>query len=516
MSDENIWTIRRCLEWTRSYLERKGDEHPRLSAEWMLSAVTGKSRMELYVSYDEPLSPRELSAMHGFIERRAAGEPLQYVTGRTGFRFIELSCAPGVLIPRPETEILVDAALEGVDAALAAGQALPRVLEIGCGTGCVSLAIASERQATRVTATDVSPEAVGLARANRDELGLGARVDVVECDLAAGVAPELMGGFSVLVSNPPYIPDRVMAELPGEVANFEPRLALAGGEDGLDVFRRIVELAPRALASGGMLAVELYEGSLDQAASILREAGGWERIEVRADLTHRPRVLVAARAGELPADEGARAPRAAARIVACDQDDPSGEVLADAEGVLAAGGVVVMPTDSVYGIGVAATPHNLGLPRVFEIKRRDPAQTLPLLLADAAALDEVAAEVRPYARSLARRFWPGALTLVVDASKAVPPEYRRADGTVAVRVPNSALVRALARDLGCALAVTSANTHGYPAPAASDDIERRIADAADLTLAAGPTPSGAASTIVDCTGAEPRIIRHGAIPDEAL
>ena len=112
MSDENIWTIRRCLEWTRSYLERKGDEHPRLSAEWMLSAVTGKSRMELYVSYDEPLSPRELSAMHGFIERRAAGEPLQYVTGRTGFRFIELSCAPGVLIPRPETEILVDAALE--------------------------------------------------------------------------------------------------------------------------------------------------------------------------------------------------------------------------------------------------------------------------------------------------------------------------------------------------------------------------------------------------------------------
>ena len=308
MAAAEPWTIKRILDWTSGYLGRKGDEHPRLSAEWLLANVCGLSRVELYVNFDKPLEADELAAMHAAIERRAAGEPLQYVTGEMPFRHIVLRCEEGVLIPRPETEVLVDAALEGVDAAVgrrSAGEKDPdaalapvRVLEVGTGTGCIALSIASERPGTHVTATDLSPRAVALATRNREALGLEERVELVECDLASGVSPELMGTFSVLVSNPPYIPAAVLAnEVPAEVRDHEPALALDGGPDGLDVFRRLLELAPAALEPGGTLAVELFEGALDQAAELARAQGGWSLVEVREDLTHRPRVLVAVREG---------------------------------------------------------------------------------------------------------------------------------------------------------------------------------------------------------------------------
>lgn len=298
MPQNEPWTIKRILDWTSGYLERKGDDHPRLSAEWLLCSVTGLSRVELYVNFEKPLEKGELDAMHVAIERRAAGEPLQYVTGEMPFRHIVLKCERGVLIPRPETEVLVDAALEGVDAAIQGGNEGVRVLEVGTGTGCIALSIASERPGVHVTATDLSERAIELSRRNREALGLEDSVDIVWCDLAAGVDPELMGTFSVLVSNPPYIPTRVLREeVPAEVANYEPELALDGGEDGLDVFRRLLDLAPVALAPGGTLVVELFEGSLDDAAALVCNSGGWASVEVREDLTHRPRVLVARREG---------------------------------------------------------------------------------------------------------------------------------------------------------------------------------------------------------------------------
>lgn len=352
-SRQETWTVRRILDWTRGYLERKGDEHPRLSAEWLISDVTGLSRVQIYMNFDKPLTPSELDAMHDAVVRRGRGEPLQYVTGEMPFRHIVLHCERGVLIPRPETEVLVDAALEGVDAASltfpailgdipapvedeSAEEASPqsdrpgetdaasegkadepveptepaapaappvlvepgcRVLEIGTGTGCIALSIASERPGTRVVATDLSPQAVALATRNRDALGLEHAVSVVEGDLASTVDPELMGTFSVLVSNPPYIPSAVVPTLPQEVIGYEPGLALNGGEDGLDVFRRILELAPRALAPGGMLCCELFEDNVGTAAELVRAQGGWASAEVREDLTHRPRVLVAVREG---------------------------------------------------------------------------------------------------------------------------------------------------------------------------------------------------------------------------
>ena len=287
-----VWTVRRILTWTTGYLGRKGDEHPRLSAEWLLSNATGLSRVEIYMNFDRPLTPDELDLMRNGVRRRGAGEPLQCVTGEMPFRHLVLRCARGVLIPRPETEILVDAALEGVDASNAD---MPRVLEVGTGTGCIACSIAGEREQTIVVATDISPQAATLARRNEEALGLGARVEIVECDLVDGVPEQLMGTFAVLVSNPPYIPSAVVPTLPMEVQGFEPGLALDGGQDGLNVFRRLLAVAPKILAPAGMLCVELFEENVHVAADLVRAEPGWSTVEVREDLTHRPRVLVAVR-----------------------------------------------------------------------------------------------------------------------------------------------------------------------------------------------------------------------------
>ncbi|WP_251158881.1 N5-glutamine methyltransferase family protein [Caniella muris] len=344
--ESNAWTIKRVIDWTRGDLERHGDEHPRLSAEWLLSAVTGKSRVQLYLDYDQPLEPAELAAMRAAIQRRRAGEPLQYVTGEMPFRHIVIHCERGVLIPRPETEVLVDAALEGVAAARArrpepepepeetapekdapdagdvpeTGDApegdpahtegapagpdpatVPdswvRVADICCGTGCIALSIAGETEASAVWAGDLSPAAVALTVRNRDALGLGDRVAVAEGDLYGALPEELMGTLDVVVSNPPYIPSAVVPTLPDEVVGFEPGLALDGGPDGLDIFRRLLEGAPAWLAPGGMLCVELFEESLDDACALVRAQGGWASVEARDDLAGRPRVLVAVREG---------------------------------------------------------------------------------------------------------------------------------------------------------------------------------------------------------------------------
>lgn len=288
------WTIKRVLDWTVGYLERKGDERPRLSAEWLLCFVTGLSRVEVYTNFDRPLTPAELAVMHEAVARRGRGEPLQYVTGEMPFRHIVMRCEEGVLIPRPETEVLVDACLEALG-----GVADPRVLEIGTGTGCIALSIATECPGARVIATDISPRAVALATRNRDALDLAGVVDVVGCDLASGVPEALNGTFDLFVSNPPYIPTAVLEhDVPPEVKDHEPHLALDGGADGLDVFRRILEIAPTMLRQGGTMALELSEDNVHAAAEACRASAGWGHVEVREDLTHRPRVLVAVREGE--------------------------------------------------------------------------------------------------------------------------------------------------------------------------------------------------------------------------
>lgn len=513
------WTIKRVLEWTEGYLSKKGDEHPLRSAQWLLCSALDMTRVELYLHYDQVLTQPELDRMHRLVEARAQGKPLQYITGEMAFRHIVVTCKAGVLIPRPETETLVEYALSHlslVHQAKRCGQ----VLEIGTGTGCVALSLALEAPPCHVVATDISEAACDVAKHNVSALHATDAVDIIHTSYADNVDPALKGQIDVLISNPPYIPSRVVETLAHEVRDFEPRLALDGGEDGLSAFRNIVSVASTFLRPGGLLCVELFEDALVQAKDIAEAYDIWQSVKICEDLAHKPRFIVAIRKGDIQTmtqEEEERARARAQKLVAVDQNAPADEVVARATEVLAHEGVIIVPTDSVYGIGCVATPHNPALIRTFEIKHRDLAQTLPWLVADADALSRFGKDVPVWAYALAEKYWPGALTLVVKASEEVGEEYVHAENhTIALRLPNSEIVRALARTLGHPLAITSANTHGADAATSGDTIEERLLDEVDLALDAGKAPIGEASTIVDCTRETPRILRVGAISPEDI
>ena len=303
----DIWTIKAALDWTVGYLERKGDSNPRLSAEWLMSEATGLARIELYVNFDKPLSTDERAILRDFVARRGAGEPLQLISGKVAFRYITLFVEPGVLIPRPETEVLVseamaELALPRVADHVSMGEQgeevveaqLPemRVIDLCTGSGCIACSIASEYPAAQVLALDIAPKALALAQKNVEHLGLAGRVEVRESDLLAAAPVQSYSTYDLVISNPPYVPTQVCNTLPAEVSDWDPRLALDGGADGLDLFRRFLPDALECLKPNGVLAVELYEGHLSEACA-LAEAAGFNRVHQVNDLAGRPRVLVA-------------------------------------------------------------------------------------------------------------------------------------------------------------------------------------------------------------------------------
>lgn len=283
---ERVWTVKDALDWTVGYLERRGDEHPRRSAEWLLSSATGLSRVELYAYHDRPLSPAERETYRTLVSKRAEGMPLQYATGEMPFRHLVVRVSPGVFIPRPETEVLVDVALERL-----ASVERPAVLDLCTGSGCVAVSIAAEHPGARVWAVDVSEVAVEAARRNALHADVADRVQVVHGDLFDPLPRELLGAIDFIVSNPPYIPSGDLAALPREVLGFEPHTALDGGADGLDTFRRIEAAAGEWLADGGAIALELDSGRVADAAAELRD--GYQGVTVRQDLTGRDRIVYA-------------------------------------------------------------------------------------------------------------------------------------------------------------------------------------------------------------------------------
>ncbi len=299
MPNKDSWTIGRMLEWLQGYLADHADPDPLISARWLISDVTGLSFMQLYTNIDRPFDGRELDKLRSFVKRRANGEPLQYITGKTTFRFIELNVCPGVLIPRPETEVLVSEVLSALprDKHVSDTEAcVPDILvcDLCCGSGCIAASLAYENPRIKVIATDVSSKCVKLARENVSKLHLQDRVEVKECDLASGIDQALIGHFDAVVSNPPYIPSSQLQQLPSEVGNFEPKLALDGGEDGLDVFRRICAWAYPALKQGGLLACELHEDTCSEAIKIASNSG-FVNIIVTNDLNDLPRVISASK-----------------------------------------------------------------------------------------------------------------------------------------------------------------------------------------------------------------------------
>ena len=237
--------------------------------------------------------PELMATWEGWLSRRLAGEPVQYITGRAAFRSLDLAVDARVLIPRPETEGLVEAVLETLRSERRQWPH-PRVLDLGTGSGAIALAIASEWPAARVIATDASAEALEVARANAGALGLAERIRFQHGDWFA--APETDQRFEVVVSNPPYIAEGERAELPEDVREFEPAAALYSGPEGTEALREIVDEAPRHLVAGGLLALELAETRAREIMSWLEGAHDWEHAELRSDLAGQPRILLARRA----------------------------------------------------------------------------------------------------------------------------------------------------------------------------------------------------------------------------
>ncbi|MGE5229536.1 MAG: peptide chain release factor N(5)-glutamine methyltransferase [Deltaproteobacteria bacterium] len=270
---------------------------PRLDAELLLAEAIGSSRAELFRDPGRELDPEEATRFEDLMARRLAREPVAYILGRRAFRTIELEVTPDVLVPRPETETLVDVALEALAAMPIAGpdpEDEPLALDVGTGSGCIALALVAEDAFVRLVATDIEPGALAVARRNAARLGFARRVEFVLSDLFAdvGVRP-----FDLVVSNPPYIPADEYVALEPNVRDYEPRLALYGGVDGLDVYRRLVPGAALLLRPGGTLALEVGAGQADDVAGIMAAAGAYETPERRSDLSGVPRVVFARRRG---------------------------------------------------------------------------------------------------------------------------------------------------------------------------------------------------------------------------
>lgn len=261
-------------------------------ARWMAEVVSGWDAAALLSHGDEPITVGQMARLDAMVQRRLGGEPLQYVLGSWGFRGLDLAVDRRVLIPRPETEVIVDVVLAELDARGAAHHEV-RALDLGTGSGAIALSIAVERVRARVWATDASPDALAAAAANLAGLGRsGARVTLLSGSWYEALPDELEGTFDVVVSNPPYVAlDDV---LPAEIADWEPVMALRSGADGLEDLRQVVNGAPRWLAPGGSLVVEHGDRQGD-AVEALAAGAGLDESRAVADLAGRRRGLVARR-----------------------------------------------------------------------------------------------------------------------------------------------------------------------------------------------------------------------------
>jgi release factor glutamine methyltransferase len=258
-----VRTLGEVLRLSTAHLERHGSPTARLDAELLLGHALGLGRVELYTGFERPLSEAELSDCRELIARRAKREPVAYILGRWGFRGLDLDVDPRVLVPRPETELVVDRCLALLD-----GVAGPDVLDLGTGSGAIALALASELPEAQVSGCDVSEDALDVARGNGERLGIG--VEWIRSDLFSGLDGRR---FRLVVSNPPYVAEAELAGLDPEVRDWEPRGATVAGATGLEVIERIAAEARIALDPGGALVLEIGAGQAGAVAALLEGAG---------------------------------------------------------------------------------------------------------------------------------------------------------------------------------------------------------------------------------------------------
>ena len=297
---KQAWTVGRLLEKTHEYLQDKGVEAARLSAELLLAHALGCERIGLYTNFDQDVPELVLARFRELIALRANRVPVGYLTGKAYFYSLEFKVNPDVLIPRPETELLVE---QVVSICRTSHFASPNILEIGTGSGCVAVALAENLPHAVLVATDISSAALDVAKENARTHGLSERIKFAQGDLfeALGSEPAEPRAFDFIVSNPPYIARNEIPELSAEVREYEPRVALLAGEDALAVHKRIVAGAKDHLADRGKLLMEMGCGQAEQAKRLLNESGYLADVHTLRDLQGHERIV----AGEkLRTDEG--------------------------------------------------------------------------------------------------------------------------------------------------------------------------------------------------------------------
>ncbi len=287
---QDTWTILKLIRWTEERFKKEGLLTPRLDAEVLLAESLGMDRVGLYTHFDQPLQPAELARFKRLIRRRMAHEPLAYITGKREFWSLPFKVTPDVLIPRPETEGLVAEALRLMAGRERCGR-VGRILEIGTGSGAIIIALAKELPSASLVATDFSEKALALARENATAIGVGERIQFLHGDLFAPLEQE--SPFDLILSNPPYISRSEFASLAPEVRDFEPRIALDGGKDGLAFFRRALPRVGRYLQPAGWFLTEIGAGQDPEVQQIAAATPDLEAFIFIPDLAGIKRVFKA-------------------------------------------------------------------------------------------------------------------------------------------------------------------------------------------------------------------------------
>jgi release factor glutamine methyltransferase len=307
MADEKTtteaWTVGRLLTWTTDFLKGKGADSPRLDAEVLLAHARGCKRIELYTAFEEEPAEAVRTTFRELVGRRAKGTPVAYLVGRREFFSLNFEVTPDVLIPRPETESLVVRAIDlakqpspqssNESASQGTGRGNIRIADVGTGSGIIAVTMAKQVEKSQVTAIDVSPAAIEVAKRNAEKHGVADRVQFVESDLFSKVAVDKK--FDLVLSNPPYVASEEMTTLQADVRDHEPHLALDGGKLGTEIIERLIPQAAERLNPGGWLLIEVGAENARRVEELVRGNPSFELAETIKDIANLPRVVQAKR-----------------------------------------------------------------------------------------------------------------------------------------------------------------------------------------------------------------------------
>ena len=287
----DTWTIQKLLNWVTEFLTGKGIDSPRLSAELLLSHVVGLKRIELYTQFDKPVAKQQLDMLHDLVKRAGQNEPIAYLVGRTEFYSLELNITTDCMIPRPETELLVARAIEFLRTRRTGTQF---VCDLCTGSGCIAVAIAGNYPNARIIATDICDAALAIAAGNVEKYQLGDRITLLCGDLFDPIISGLdVNEFDLIVSNPPYVSDAEYEKLDKNVKDYEPKIALFAGVDGLDIYRRIIEKAEQFLKPGAALMLEIGYAQGRAVKELLEQTGVFAEIKIEKDFHNNDRIVSA-------------------------------------------------------------------------------------------------------------------------------------------------------------------------------------------------------------------------------